>query len=86
MRFSVCVREARGVAGLQVLITYTPGLNSVIFEMDGMDWYQWILVLIFMFVTFVVMEIEKAIRRYLSSLGEDKDDRIFDPTFDRAVR
>lgn len=81
----LCWYSVAIVAALQVLITYTPGLNSVVFEMEGMDWYQWILVLIFMVVTFVVMEIEKAIRRYLSSLGEDTDDRNYDPAFDRAV-
>jgi magnesium-transporting ATPase (P-type) len=74
------------VGGLQVLITYTPGLNSVVFEMAGMDWFQWILVFIFMFITFVIMEVEKAIRRHLSSIGKDTDDRAFDPTFDRASR
>jgi len=82
----LCWYSVAIVAALQVLITYTPGLNSVVFEMEGMDWYQWILVLIFMVVTFVVMEIEKAIRRYLSSLGEDTDDRNYDPTFDEEIK
>lgn len=82
----LCWYSVAIVMGLQVLITYTPGLNSVVFEMAGMDWFQWLLVFIFMFVTFVVMEVEKSIRRYLSSIGEDTDDRTFDPTFDRADR
>ena len=71
------------MAALQVLITYTPGLNSVVFEMAPMDGYQWLLVVIFMVVTFIVMEIEKAIRRMLSSMGSDTDDREFSPTFDQ---
>ncbi|CAB9523652.1 Sodium/potassium-transporting ATPase subunit alpha [Seminavis robusta] len=63
------------VVGLQVVITHTPGLNKTIFEMEGMDGIQWAIVVGFMFVTLSVMEIEKAVRRYLSSLGEDTDDR-----------
>jgi len=70
---------------LQLFITYTPGLNSVVFEMAGMDWYQWVIVLIFMVVTFVVMEVEKAVRRYLASMGSDIDDIAFDPTFDQQI-
>jgi magnesium-transporting ATPase (P-type) len=70
---------------LQVFITYTPGVNTIIFQQSGMDWFQWVLVIAFMIVTFLVMETEKAIRRYLSSLGEDTDDRGFDRTFDREV-
>jgi len=81
----LCWYSVAIVAGLQVLITYTPGLNSVVFEMAGMDWFQWMLVLIFMCVTFVVMEVEKAVRRYLSSLGEDTSDLEYDPTFDAKV-
>jgi magnesium-transporting ATPase (P-type) len=68
---------------VQVFITYTPGVNTIIFQQSGMDWFQWVLVIVFMVVTFLVMETEKAIRRYLSSLGEDTEDRRFDPTFDR---
>jgi magnesium-transporting ATPase (P-type) len=60
---------------LQIFITYTPGLNKVIFEMDGMTGAQWGIVALFMVVTFAVMETEKAVRRYLTSLGEDTDDR-----------
>ena len=63
------------VTVLQVAITYIPGLNDVIFGMGPMRWAQWLLVLLSMFVTFTVMEIEKAFRRYLASLGEDTDDR-----------
>jgi magnesium-transporting ATPase (P-type) len=60
---------------LQVFITYTPGLNDVVFSMDGMTGAQWGIVALFMVVTFVVMETEKAVRRYLADLGEDTDDR-----------
>lgn len=81
----LCWYSVAIVAALQVLITYTPGLNSVVFEMDGMDWFQWIIVLAFMVVTFIVMETEKAIRRYLSSLGEDTSDLAYDPRFDEKV-
>ena len=73
------------MTAIQLLITYTPGLNEVVFEMAPMDWWQWVLVVIFMICTFIVMEVEKAVRRYLSSLGEDTDDLAFDPTFDREV-
>lgn len=78
--YSVAVMTA-----IQLLITYTPGLNEVVFQMAPMDWYQWVIVLVFMVCTFLVMEIEKAVRRYLSSLGEDTDDNAFDPTFDKEI-
>jgi magnesium-transporting ATPase (P-type) len=59
---------------LQIFITYTPGLNEVVFEMDGMTGAQWGIVALFMVVTFVVMETEKAMRRYLTDFGVDTDD------------
>lgn len=71
------------MAVLQAFITYTPGVNSVIFEMAPMDAYQWMLVAAFMLVTFVVMEIEKCVRRHLSEQGKDTDDVEFDPRFDK---
>jgi magnesium-transporting ATPase (P-type) len=67
---------------LQVLITYTPGLNSVVFQMAPMDGYLWMWVIIFMIVTFIVMELEKAFRRYLAGRGEDTDDVEYNPRFD----
>lgn len=70
------------MAGLQVLITYTPGVNDTIFGMAPMDGKQWGIVCLFMVVTFIIMESEKSIRRYLSSLGEDTDDVEFDERFD----
>ena len=72
------------MAGLQIFITYTPVVNETIFGMAGMDGAQWGIVAAFMAVTFTVMETEKAIRRYLSSLGEDTDDIMYDARFDQA--
>ena len=70
------------MAGLQLLITYTPGLNSTVFGMTAMDGMQWAIVLVFMVVIFMIMEFEKAVRRYLSGLGEDTDDLEYDERFD----
>lgn len=70
------------MAAIQVFITYTPGVNEVIFKMNPMDGRQWGIVLLFMVIVFIIMETEKAVRRYLSSLGEDTDDMEFDPRFD----
>ena len=70
------------MAGLQLLITYTPGLNSTVFGMTAMDGMQWAIVLVFMVVIFLIMEFEKAVRRYLSGLGEDTDDLEYDERFD----
>jgi magnesium-transporting ATPase (P-type) len=63
------------VAILQVMLTYIPGLNSFVFSMRGMDGVAWAIVLGFMAVVFVLMEIEKAIRRSLKAKGADTDDR-----------
>jgi magnesium-transporting ATPase (P-type) len=70
------------MAGLQLVITYTPGVNDVVFGMAPMDGLQWGIVAFFMTVVFTTMETEKAIRRYLSSLGEDTDDMEYDERFD----
>ena len=70
------------VAVLQFAITYIPGLNSVIFSMDPMDLRQWGISFLFMFVTFFVMEAEKALRRQLKASGSDTDDAEEDPLFD----
>jgi hypothetical protein len=40
------------------------------------------IVVLFMVVTFVVMETEKAIRRMLKAQGKDTDDREYNATFD----
>jgi len=62
------------VAVLQVALTHIPGLNSVIFQMRGMDGLQWGIAFLFMFVVFTVMEAEKAVRRVLRAKGSDTDD------------
>jgi len=70
---------------LQILCTYTPGLNTVIFGMEGMDGIQWGITIFFMFVVFFVMEAEKAFRRKLKAMGRDTDDAEDSP-FDRHVQ
>merc|ERR1712032_1568514 len=62
------------MGGLQIFITYTPRVNSVIFQMGPMDGFQWLVVLVFFWVTFIVMEVEKLIRRVLHDSGTDTDD------------
>jgi magnesium-transporting ATPase (P-type) len=68
---------------LQLMITYIPGLNSALFSMGGQDGVQWLIVLGAMVITFLVMEVEKAIRRSLKSGGFDTDDEEYDAAFDR---
>mmetsp|Transcript_18740 Transcript_18740/g.40630 ORF Transcript_18740/g.40630 Transcript_18740/m.40630 type:complete len:1066 (-) Transcript_18740:283-3480(-) len=70
------------VTVLQVFLTYTPGLNSFVFSMMGMDGFGWALVIAAMVVVFAVMETEKAIRRNLKAKGVDTDDRIEPFIFD----
>ena len=60
---------------LQIGITYIPGLNSAVFWMEAMDGQQWLIVVVMFFVVLFVMEFEKAIRNFLSSLKYDVDDR-----------
>jgi len=62
------------MGGLQVFITYTPGVNSTIFQMAAMDGFQWFIVAVFCLVTFTVMEVEKLIRRIIHDNGVDTDD------------
>ena len=62
------------VAGLQLVITYVPGLNTFVFQMRGMDGVQWGITILFMVAVFIVMEAEKALRRSLKFKGEDTDD------------
>jgi len=62
------------VAVLQVALTHIPGVNSVIFQMRGMDGLQWGISFLFMVIVFLVMEIEKAVRRSLRARGSDTDD------------
>jgi hypothetical protein len=49
-------------------------MNDVIFGMGPMKAAQWGIVALFSFVVFVVMEIEKAIRRMLLGQGADVGD------------
>eukprot|EP01083_Nonionella_stella_P286030 973499_1 len=60
---------------LQIILTYTPVVNDVVFQMKGMDVRQWGIVLLFTVIMFLVMEAEKSLRRYLKFRGEDTDDR-----------
>jgi magnesium-transporting ATPase (P-type) len=69
----------------QAFITYCPFVNSLIFEQGPMDWYQWVIVTVFSVAVLLVMEIEKALRRYLCGRGADTDDRELDPSFDKPV-
>jgi magnesium-transporting ATPase (P-type) len=48
-------------AGLQVAITYIPGLNSFFSIGEGMSGIQWARVLVCMVVVYAVVEIEKAL-------------------------
>ncbi|KAK2962732.1 ion-transporting P-type ATPase [Blattamonas nauphoetae] len=48
--------------GLQFILTYIPGLNTV-FGMGPMNWWQWFICLGAAIVIFILAEIEKAIRR-----------------------
>ena len=70
------------VAILQVFLTYTPKVNTIIFQMRGMDGVQWGITLLFMLCVFLFMEFEKAVRRSLKSRGVDVSDKEYDPTFD----
>jgi len=74
------------VVGLQLFITYVPGVNTVIFSMNGQDGLQWIIVVVCVFITFFVMEGEKALRRHLKAQGVDTDDSLRDELFDNDVR
>jgi len=80
----ICWYSVGIMSSLQVFITYVPGVNDTIFGMAPMDATQWGIVAIFMVATLIVMEGEKAIRRYLSSLGEDTDDAEYDASFDNV--
>ena len=63
------------VTVLQIFFTYCPGINTVIFQMEGMDGFGWMLTITWMCAIFIVMEIEKAIRRSLKAKGADTSDR-----------
>jgi magnesium-transporting ATPase (P-type) len=69
-----CWYSAAIVTVLQFAITYIPGLNHVIMNMAGMYWEQWFVVVICMIIVFVVMELEKGLRRFLLARGADVGD------------
>jgi len=71
------------VVVLQVFITYTPGLNDTIFSMAPMDGTQWGITCILMAVVFIVMEVEKGVRRHMMAKGVKADDR-FEELLDDA--
>jgi len=73
------------VVVLQLFLTYVPGVNTVIFQMRGMDAVQWGITILFMFIVFCVMETEKALRRALKQKDFDTDDAEFNPQFDDTV-
>lgn len=72
------------VAVLQILLTYIPGLNVFVFSMKAMDGLGWGLTIASMFIVFICMEVEKAIRRKIKAQGGDTDDRI-EPFFTDSV-
>ncbi|KAH7820642.1 putative P-type ATPase (P-ATPase) Superfamily Protein [Monocercomonoides exilis] len=53
--------------GLQMMLTYTPGLNEV-FGMKGISFIDWLIVIAFGVGVFIVVEIEKAIRRCVHAI------------------
>jgi magnesium-transporting ATPase (P-type) len=61
-------------ATLQVLITYIPGLNMIVFQMGPMNGPQWGICFLFVLCTFLCMEFEKAIMRFLKMRKFDTDD------------
>jgi magnesium-transporting ATPase (P-type) len=66
------------VTVLQIAITYIPGLSTVVFKMNGkensMKAEQWAVCVGFSFIVFVVMEVEKGVRRNLLESGVDVGD------------
>ena len=75
---------------LQVMLTYIPGLNRIVFNMGPMKGFQWGLVVLGGVIVFVGLELEKAFRRFLKARSYDVDDAeygIFDvvPTPDQNI-
>ena len=62
------------VTVLQFAITYIPGLSTTVFSMGPMYAEQWGIVALLSFAVFIVMELEKALRRYLKSQQVDVGD------------
>jgi magnesium-transporting ATPase (P-type) len=62
------------VTVLQVFITYTPGVNNIIFQMAPMKGVQWGICFLLGFCVFLTTESEKAFRRHLTLKGMDTND------------
>jgi len=62
------------VTVLQLCITYIPWVNKVVFAMEGMQPFQWGLVAAGGIIVFLVLEMEKALRRSLKARGADVED------------
>jgi len=74
------------VTVLQLIITYVPGLNSIVFAMAPMYAFQWGIVLLGGVIVFIGLEAEKALRRHLKARGSDVEDTeygIFDTDIPR---
>jgi magnesium-transporting ATPase (P-type) len=67
------------MAVLQVFITHTPGVNSVIFSMAPMDGYLWGITFMFQFVVLIIMETEKSLRNCLTELQYYEEDQDEEP-------
>jgi Ca2+-transporting ATPase len=67
---------------MQVFITYVPGVNSIIFSQAGMAGWQWGVTILLSVGVFIVMEAEKCVRNYLTTLKYDTDDSEPDKVFD----
>jgi len=76
------------VLALQFLITYVPGLNTIVFIMNPMTLKMWGISVAGMVITFIIMELEKVVRNYLKAKGSDTDDlepTVFDRKDDRTT-
>merc|ERR1712070_159790 len=78
------------VTVLQLMITYIPGLNNIVFAMAPMYAFQWGIVLLGGIIVFIGLEMEKALRRHLKAQQYDVDDTeygMFDtePTPDQDI-
>lgn len=76
------------VAALQIFCTYVPGVNSVIFQMRGMDYVGWYITATMTVAVFLVMEAEKTFRSYMQFKGidtSDKDYGVFDDPMEGQV-
>jgi len=62
------------VTVLQLCITYIPWVNNVIFSMRPMIGFQWGLVAGAGIIVFLVLEMEKCLRRFLKARGSDVED------------